>query len=90
MELKERLARALCEVDGMDPNDNLEGSPIWDHYEDHVSCVMDTLANLPLETIDSLCLTYRHDFGLLPDDEKNMVRAQAKAWINTIVAHGMF
>lgn len=34
--------------------------------------------------LDSVCLTYRHDFGLLSDEEKDNVRSQAKHWINAI------
>lgn len=27
-------------------------------------------------SLDSICTTYRHDFGLLPENEKNKVREQ--------------
>jgi hypothetical protein len=41
------------------------------------------------EQIDSCCLWYRHDFGLLPDDVKNKVRDSAKEWLRAWRKVGM-
>jgi len=34
--------------------------------------------------IDNVCLSYRHDFGLLSEDEKNKVRFECKEWMRAI------
>jgi hypothetical protein len=31
--------------------------------------------------IDDACMWYRHDFGLLPDDERMHLRIKAKEWL---------
>lgn len=33
------------------------------------------------QQVDSVCLSYRHDFGLLDEDDKNKLRFQAKEWL---------
>ncbi len=34
--------------------------------------------------IDNVCLSYRHDFGLLNEDEQNKVRFECKEWMRAI------
>ena len=34
--------------------------------------------------IDNVCLSYRHDFGLLSEDEQNKVRFECKEWMRAI------
>jgi len=34
--------------------------------------------------IESACLSYRHDFGLLPEEEKDLIRCQCKWWFIAI------
>lgn len=34
--------------------------------------------------IDSICLSYRHDFGLLDADEQNKLRAECENWLRAI------
>jgi hypothetical protein len=34
--------------------------------------------------IDNICLSYRHDFGLLSDKEKENVRFQCQEWIRAL------
>lgn len=34
--------------------------------------------------IESACLSYRHDFGLLPEEEKALIRCQCKCWFEAI------
>jgi hypothetical protein len=34
--------------------------------------------------IDNVCLTYRHDFGLLSDEEKELLRYECNDWITSI------
>ena len=36
------------------------------------------------EFIDNVCLSYRHDFGLLSEDEQNKVRFECKEWMRAI------
>lgn len=31
--------------------------------------------------LDSVCLSFRHDFGLLSEEERNRIRFQAKEWL---------
>ena len=31
--------------------------------------------------IENMCLSYKHDFGLLDEDEKNKLRFQCKEWL---------
>lgn len=42
--------------------------------------------------IASACLSYRHDFGLLPDDQRRALMAQAREWDRALQkerAHGI-
>lgn len=34
--------------------------------------------------INNVCLSYRHDFGLLSEDEQNKVRLECKEWMRAI------
>ena len=34
--------------------------------------------------IDNVCISYRHDFGLLSEDEQNKVRFECKEWMRAI------
>lgn len=34
--------------------------------------------------IDNVCLSYRHDFGLLSKDEQDLLRFEADGWYNAI------
>lgn len=36
------------------------------------------------QDIDNICLSYRHDFGLLSDKEKENVRFQCQEWIRAL------
>ena len=36
----------------------------------------------PESFVDSICLTYRHDFGLLREEEKNKVRFECREWLH--------
>lgn len=45
---------------------------------------------MPTETqINSACLSYRHDFGLLNEEERKMVRFQAVEWLNAWLKEGI-
>jgi hypothetical protein len=35
--------------------------------------------------IDNVCLSYRHDFGLLSEEDKEIVRSDCKEWMRSIV-----
>ena len=39
---------------------------------------------LTQKDIDNICLSYRHDFGLLSEYEQNKVRFECKEWIRAI------
>lgn len=43
-----------------------------------------TSKNLSSLNIDSICLSYRHDFGLLDEKEKERLRFNCKEWIRAI------
>ncbi len=30
--------------------------------------------------VDNVCLSYRHDFGILPEEEKEILRQDARRW----------
>ena len=30
--------------------------------------------------VNSVCMSYRHDFGMLPEEEKEILRWEAKRW----------
>ena len=30
--------------------------------------------------VNSVCMSYRHDFGILPEEEKELLRWEAKRW----------
>jgi hypothetical protein len=34
--------------------------------------------------IDNVCLSYRHDFGLLSEDQKKQCRSECKTWMRAI------
>jgi hypothetical protein len=34
--------------------------------------------------LNSICLSYRHDFGLMPEDRKEEIRLQAREWLRSI------
>lgn len=36
------------------------------------------------EFIDNVCLSYRHDFGLMSDKEKQQLRFECKEWFRAI------
>lgn len=36
------------------------------------------------EFIDNVCLSYRHDFGLMSEEEKRQTRYHCKLWLNAI------
>lgn len=36
------------------------------------------------EMVDSICLSMRHDFGLMSENEKNMMRIECRAWWGAI------
>ncbi len=67
------------------------GLPFSDGVESHYS--IDT-SNLKVKgifpkeltdaQIESACLSYRHDFGLLPEEEKALIRCQCKWWFIAI------
>lgn len=42
------------------------------------------LKELTAAQINSACLSYRHDFGLLPIEEQNLLRNQCKWWFEAI------
>ena len=54
-----------------------EVTPEW-FFDSVISAIEDT------ELVDNICLSYRHDFGLLSDDEKNRVRQDCKRWAKAI------
>lgn len=33
------------------------------------------------KVLDSVCLSFRHDFGILSEEERNKIRFQAKEWL---------
>jgi len=35
--------------------------------------------------IDNVCLSYRHDFGLMSEEDKKMLRFECKEWMRAIV-----
>lgn len=35
--------------------------------------------------IYNICLSYRHDFGLLNDEDKKLIEFEAKEWIRAIL-----
>lgn len=37
--------------------------------------------------IDDICLTYRHDFGLLSEDDKELVRRDCRRWFQTFLKY---
>lgn len=39
-------------------------------------------AEMSAAQIDDVCLSYRHDFGLLSDEEKSRLRAEARWWLH--------
>ena len=43
-----------------------------------------TEIELTQKDIDNICLSYRHDFGLLSDKEKENVRFQCQEWIRAL------
>lgn len=45
---------------------------------------------MPTEAqINSACLSYRHDYGLLNEEERKMVRFQAVEWLNAWLKEGI-
>ena len=48
----------------------------------------ESLTDKRLESnIDDICLTYRHDFGLLSEDDKEMVRRDCRRWFQTFLKY---
>lgn len=43
--------------------------------------VKPTLSEVTDRMINSACLSYRHDFGLLTEEEQNRMRIEAKEWL---------
>lgn len=39
--------------------------------------------------IDSACLSYRHDFGLLPENDRATIRLEAKWWLEAWLKEGI-
>lgn len=39
--------------------------------------------------VDSACLSYRHDFGLLTEDERKQVRFEAREWLRAWLKEGI-
>ena len=40
-----------------------------------------TLCEVTDRMINSACMSYRHDFGLLTEEEQNRMRIEAKEWL---------
>ena len=49
-------------------------------------CNIDSVSNRfsDQKFIDNVCLSYRHDFGLLSEDEQDKVRLECKEWMRAI------
>lgn len=62
---------------------NTEAESRWSSF-DEANKAWDASRSLrgptDLET-DDACMWYRHDFGLLPDDERMHLRIEAKEWL---------
>jgi len=41
------------------------------------------------QQIDSACLSYRHDFGLMPEEDRNRLRFQAREWLIAWLKEGV-
>ena len=46
--------------------------------------ISEEFENKMLKRLDSICMWYRHDFGLLTEDEKEKHRFEAKQYIHAI------
>jgi len=45
--------------------------------------------NATEEQVDSACLSYRHDFGLLPEGDRNQLRFEAREWLHAWLKEGI-
>jgi hypothetical protein len=36
-----------------------------------------------MKSIDDACMSYRHDFGLMSDEEQNKLRREAREWLRS-------
>lgn len=50
------------------------------------SCLDDVKNRFNSDTfIDNVCLSYRHDFGLMTEKDKQILRFECKEWMRAIV-----
>jgi hypothetical protein len=49
------------------------------------SCLSDVISHFNSDTfIDNVCLSYRHDFGLIAEQDRQRLRFECKEWMRAI------
>ena len=53
--------------------------------ESQPSCLGDVISRFNSDTfIDNVCLSYRHDFGLMAEQDRQRLRFECKEWMRAI------
>lgn len=61
--------------------DGLSASDFKDVAKELYEALSTTPQTQEEKVLDSVCLSFRHDFGLLTEEEQNQIRFQAKEWL---------
>ena len=62
---------------------NTEKSPL--ENINHPSCLGDVISRFNSDTfIDNVCLSYRHDFGFMAEQDRQRLRFECKEWMRAI------